>query len=780
MESKSSQVRFAPGDIVFCVDNGGVGRGLTSGKTYEVTSADGCAFLQVLNNSGYPEDFLARRFRRATLHEMAMHAKANPRNGFDVGDLVTCVNTELSSARLTLGQVYRVVSVYSGSFESTGVSVPQERHQYLEIQTKDGEFRRSGQSFLRFRRATSWEIAKYKGTGSATTPSPTTPSPVYVCGREDIPRANAAMAIPSDGRLKDSDGREFDIVDWNPTSGIDAPVRVDAKLQPRVPQAADADESSPKEASDTATETPTPPEAVAAEPPLLVGEHVVLSAKGRENAKLRSLLKYELFGVVSSVNEDKSRLSISLDPEDGEERLWPAPTMEVSRDEVVAIGRDYYLVPEGAMVEEGDECWESNSTWMPVTAFGFVKASRHPLRRRKPRSLDGLTLGKYMFVKVLGPRQELKSAPYWNPAMSSMIGKVFCVSEAKDHHGEPVVRLMDDREDVWTLAYDWLTWPTGDETRAYQASLVKVGAVVFVWSIDGKGRLLLINSVQKTSGGKTTLRVETEDCKSFDTHPHMIFRAATKWEVEGFLAAQESQRSRQPDVAQTVAEKVVGQEVTIELDDFVFKGIATKAQASSWQSGVATAVEFTFSPISCEPKEKKKKEPEAPKAASPSPIEPLEPGEGYRFLDPKEPVVEGDEFWGHTGGKVSHGWLPSANYRLFSKGAMQGSFRYRRRNKFAEGELVQVIKPLNKDQRPMWIPEMNPTAGKVVSVGSIDRDGDYRLVGLACYYNGDWLAPASTEQKEALEKEQAAKKEQIKELESKMKDIQSQLNSLRK
>jgi hypothetical protein len=192
---------------------------------------------------------------------------------------------------------------------------------------------------------------------------------------------------------------------------------------------------------------------------------------------------------------------------------------------------------------------------------------------------------------------------------------------------------------------------------------------------------------------------------------------------------------------------------------------------------VAPAVEFTFSPISCEPKEKKK-EPEAPKTASPSPIEPLEPGEGYRFLDPKELVVEGDEFWGHTGSKPSHGWLPSADYRL-SKG-VQGSFRYRRRNKFAEGELVQVIKPLNKDQRPLWIPEMNPTAGKVVSVGSIDRDGDYRLVGLACYYNGDWLAPASTAQKEALEKEQAAKKEQIKELESKMKDIQSQLNSLRK
>ena len=63
-------------------------------------------------------------------------------------------------------------------------------------------------------------------------------------------------------------------------------------------------------------------------------------------------------------------------------------------------------------------------------------------------------------------------------------------------------------------------------------------------------------------------------------------------------------------------EQTVGEKITIETDGWVFKGFATKVAASSWQSGITTAVDFTFSPTSCEPK--KKQEPEAP-AEAPKP-----------------------------------------------------------------------------------------------------------------------------------------------------------------
>jgi hypothetical protein len=149
------------------------------------------------------------------------------------------------------------------------------------------------------------------------------------------------------------------------------------------------------------------------------------------------------------------------------------------------------------------------------------------------------------------------------------------------------------------------------------------------------------------------------------------------------------------------------------------------------------------------------------------------PGDGYRLLGDDERIDESDEVFDAQKGT----WVPTIRV---GETAGTGPNLYRRRNKFAEGELVQIVRPATEqelDRSPLWTASMDRFDATVLPMPktqTFDKRRD------SIYYEGwefavDWLAPATKAQKEAYE----AKKAKIQELEAKMKDIQSQLSSLK-
>lgn len=164
---------------------------------------------------------------------------------------------------------------------------------------------------------------------------------------------------------------------------------------------------------------------------------------------------------------------------------------------------------------------------------------------------------------------------------------------------------------------------------------------------------------------------------------------------------------------------------------------------------------------------------------------PKDPGIGYRFLDKEELVVEGDEYWSPTGKE----WSASTQWQL--EGAQFYDMTYRRRNQFAEGELVQIIKPATqalRDEYPGWVAgsvHMDGLDGKVLecppsrALGWGNRGIDIFLdLGRRWTVDVDWLAPASSKQKAAFQAEKN-KKAKVQELEDKMKAIESELAILK-
>lgn len=161
------------------------------------------------------------------------------------------------------------------------------------------------------------------------------------------------------------------------------------------------------------------------------------------------------------------------------------------------------------------------------------------------------------------------------------------------------------------------------------------------------------------------------------------------------------------------------------------------------------------------------------------------PDFGYRFLDKDEIVDEGDEYWAadaRTWILAMKVGLPASTLDL-----------YRRRNKFAEGELVQIIKPATVQERgrwPGWYDSMDCLSGLVLPMpkladivsSSLHNRPAIRAPGhdhITWEVAVDWLAPATKAQKEAYETREKVKKAKIQELEARMKDIQSELSSLK-
>jgi hypothetical protein len=537
-----------------------------------------------------------------------------------------------------------------------------------------------------------------------------------VAGSAKVSEVNEAVAIPADGQLQSQDGRRWDIGDWESTSKVGEIAKVKAELIPCLPA---------KPVAAKSTEAPKTAEAPKASEPIerpYVGQQVVLSAKGQRNKELRKFLGGQQHAIIEEVRRDAS-IWITRPYLPGEDSPRTAGRQTVLADEIAPVERDYYLVPVGAIIWKGDEWWERDA-WRPAScSAGLKKLIPAPLRRRKPTSLSGHSVEPNEFVKVLGPSRELESALYWNPIMSNTIGKVFCVGELVPFGNGLAIRIHDERSyewniDYWTLAYDWVSRPTESEIEAYQDSLAKVGNIVLCSSFDGKGRFYRICEVCGGSLGlDVSVLVESETLVRHHTSPRALLRLATKDEALKFTADQDDLR---------------------------------KAQAQA--------------------------KPEAPKPSSQCPAE---PGEGYRFLGPKELVVEGDEFWGWTA-SGDYGWEPTCNHR---HGGEQGvGFKYRRRNKFTEGELVMIVKPLDTTVGPGWISSFDRwiNENKVLTITELTPSNNYLVAETYWYFAPNWLAPASKEQKAQKEKEEEAKKAQIAELEGKMKDIQSQLDFLRK
>jgi hypothetical protein len=162
---------------------------------------------------------------------------------------------------------------------------------------------------------------------------------------------------------------------------------------------------------------------------------------------------------------------------------------------------------------------------------------------------------------------------------------------------------------------------------------------------------------------------------------------------------------------------------------------------------------------------------------------PKEPGIGYRFLDKEELVVEGDEFWSPTYRR----WAASGNWQFGHVGKQV--MTYRRRNQFAEGELVQIVKPATqalRDREPKWRDAMDHLDGKVFEMPNVVWCDGWRSVPLfrrgSCTHfqpvHLNWLAPASSKQKAAFQAEKD-KKAKVQELEDKMKAIESELAILK-
>ena len=178
---------------------------------------------------------------------------------------------------------------------------------------------------------------------------------------------------------------------------------------------------------------------------------------------------------------------------------------------------------------------------------------------------------------------------------------------------------------------------------------------------------------------------------------------------------------------------------------------------------------------------------------------PKDPGIGYRFLDKEELVVEGDEFWSPSAKKwfAAPQWSPKWSPKAASQAQWENT-PYRRRNQFAEGELVQIIKPATQAFGELkWRDAMDYLDGKVLLKSSVVPFGGRLAVvvvreGDRCGYfqpiHGDWLAPASSRQKAAFQAEKAKKaafqaekdkKAKVQELEDKMKAIESELAILK-
>lgn len=132
------------------------------------------------------------------------------------------------------------------------------------------------------------------------------------------------------------------------------------------------------------------------------------------------------------------------------------------------------------------------------------------------------------------------------------------------------------------------------------------------------------------------------------------------------------------------------------------------------------------------------------------------PGEGHRFMSPEELVVEGDEFDDTLGGAEPR-WEPSRNWL---DGKQARNIQYRRRNQFAVGELVRVVKPSEDERKkfPHWTEGMDYLDGKVFEMSeTLTEEG--RILIFAPSDLGkrgwtlavDWLAPASPRQKAAYE-----------------------------
>jgi hypothetical protein len=151
------------------------------------------------------------------------------------------------------------------------------------------------------------------------------------------------------------------------------------------------------------------------------------------------------------------------------------------------------------------------------------------------------------------------------------------------------------------------------------------------------------------------------------------------------------------------------------------------------------------------------------------------PGEGYRFMAPEELVVEGDEFDNEDGLRTTAdkpSWTRSEYWQNEGREQMKG-VQYRRRNQFAEGELVKIVKPLAEEQRkhPKWVGRMDSLDGRVFEMPKTRESGFRPIIDVPdemWTVAVDWLAPASTEDtilfwaKKAQKEAEAAKREPTK------------------
>lgn len=742
---------------------------------------------------------------------------------FKKGDVVVCLDVHLQP-KLQQNKVYCVAKDSDGLF--VGLCGFDDQH------FSAGRFRLATPSEVEAFIMTSdyKELKACSDCGEKALPS----RKPLVAGSAKISEINEAVRMPVDGKLHSAEGLQWDITGWETSSNVGEFVRVTAELLPLVPATAKPESAQKAEVKPI---------------DLIPGDQVVVDLRCSDP-------RLDPFGhsraaIVHSVTggTEGNPVEIKLIPMYPKDRSADVPLGPFTPAEVVAVGRDNYLVPVGGVIGD-DFLWynEQTKTFGPLQSI--LSGLRKTLSAAGRQSKNGVRLHSdtpifdWSVVKVLGcpkgSQSHSRPSPdylYWNPKMSRLVGTLVPVRKCR-YATELVSTKSEDG--LWYLDKTWLAHPSAKELQAHRRAALGTGYVVVrtgdktpdketsvvkvehAWAMEMskevtfvgtkvsdapigsevEKRTFLVSDVLRAAfqAEKTPLEEAIKRAKSVDqslaeasqmsqsqdsvdsmAHACQIVSGKAETPIKaGQIVSVDEGRKVSPLARPTTLQMEVkwdGREypsdqvaktfdsvaktVTIESEDFRLEGFVDRC-SSSYESDFAS-VDLQVRVNSFEVKK-----PAAPKDAS---ALPAEPGEGWRFLHPDELVVEGDEFW--LLGSTADEWVLSNNYLHKPYNQAMG-VKYRRRNKFAVGELVRVVKPLDLKPGPGWVCEMDRyiAEDKVFTVKGTTVGGFYKVEQSKFVFLGEWLAPASTAQK--------AKKVKIEELQGKIKDIQSEIDSLQK
>lgn len=485
-----------------------------------------------------------------------------------------------------------------------------------------------------------------------------------------------------------------------------------------------------------------------------VGDTIVFVGPSNKNGRTYGTIA-TVQGVIYKSGSKIHELGIHV-PGDG----WSYTTP----DSWVPVGRGYELLALGQPIHTGDE-WLEAGRWNRTsfrTELGYTKGTSGILRRKVKEDAVTVQIGNNPHFKAVGVNFDLSELPpisTFKPTFSLSLEwegpekKPLTAHDAPEEISKAIslpnpqcLTSADGRE------FDIIDW----NPKVRTGEIVKVEANLMPKLAKGpkpEAKLIIIDDPIDPKGARS--------------------KKATPFKKGDIVVCTDS-----TDQHVAVADRIaLGRTYRIEgIDSMGFFRVG--GMRGHWNKPsrfrLATPAEAqAFLDAEQASKEATEKQP------------PTDPGIGYRFLDKDELVVEGDELW----------WLPamcwafSGNHRHPNPRQAYNT-TYRRRNQFAEGELVQIIKPATqalRDEYPKWRDAMDHLDGKVLPmptfvwldgtlVVTIFREGVHRSHFQAVSVN--WLAPASSKQKAAFQAEKD-KKAKVQELEDKMKAIESELAILK-